>query len=76
MEALPFASCYVPDILVIHYFPVTGSNIDVAATGDWGESLAATREKTRRLPQEVMAARVEGSRCRGYRDSNALPCCN
>ena len=73
------ASTSIPDqftvpVLVIHYFPTNGPNIDLNKTGDWGESLAATREKTRRQTREVIQALEEGSRYRGYLGTNAIPC--
>jgi hypothetical protein len=53
---------------------VRGSNIDLAATGDWGESLAATRAKTQRQTREIISALEEGSRYRAFADTNAGPC--
>ena len=61
-------------VLLIHHFPVRGSNIDLAATGDWGESLAATRAKTQRQTREIISALEEGSRYRAFADTNAGPC--
>jgi hypothetical protein len=73
------AGAPVPDrfevpVLVLHFFPTNGASIDIKVTGDWGDTLANTREKTRRQTQEVMAALESGSRYRGYKDSNAVPC--
>ena len=61
-------------VLVIHFFPTNGQNIDIGKTGDWGQSLAATREKTQRQTREVLQALEEGSRYRGYLKTNANPC--
>jgi hypothetical protein len=61
-------------VLVVHYFPTNGLNIDVAVTGDWGETLVAPREKTRRQTAEVLAALTDGSRYLGFRDPQAKPC--
>ncbi|HEY5913756.1 MAG TPA: hypothetical protein VJA21_24470 [Verrucomicrobiae bacterium] len=74
----PRASEIVPDnfvipILVVHYFPTNGANVDVRVTGDVGESLEAIREKTRRQTREAMAELEDGSRYRGFVDSNAVP---
>ncbi len=60
-------------VLVVRYFPVAGDRIDLKATGDWGESLAATREKTERVTREVIQALEEGSRYHGYKDPAAVP---
>jgi hypothetical protein len=61
-------------VLVVQFFPTNGANIDVAVTGDWGASLASTRQKTLRQTSEIIAALQEGSRYRGFANSNALPC--
>jgi len=60
-------------ILIVKYFPVDGERIDVKVTGDWGDSLAATREKTERITRQTIAALEEGSRYHGYKDANARP---
>ena len=60
-------------VVVVKYFPVKGDLIDVAVTGDWGASLAETREKTERQTQQALAALEEGSRYHGYRDPKAQP---
>jgi hypothetical protein len=60
-------------VLVIHYFPTNGTNIDIGVTGDWGASLESTRRKTERQTREVIAALEEGSRYLGFRDSEAVP---
>lgn len=60
-------------VLVLHYFPTNGTNIDRTQTGDWGESLEFTRAKTKRQTQELVRALEEGSRYRAYVDSNAAP---
>jgi hypothetical protein len=46
------AGPYSIPVLVIHFFPTNGPNIDIARTGDWRESLAATRQKTERQTAE------------------------
>lgn len=60
-------------VLVLKYLPVKGDRIDVSVTGDWGETLAATREKTDRLTREVAAALTEGSRYHAYKNPDAKP---
>jgi hypothetical protein len=70
-ETVP--STFTVPVLVVHYFPTNGSNIDLKATGDWGASLAATREKTRRQTREVLAALEDGSRYLGFRNPAAPP---
>jgi hypothetical protein len=69
-------STFTVPVLVVHYFPTNGANIDAGVTGDWGESLAATREKTRRQTEAVLAALTEGSRYLGFRDPKAKPSVN
>lgn len=76
--ALGWSAAQVPDrftvpVLVIHYFPTNGTNIDIAITGDWGASLESTRGKTERQTREVIAALEEGSRYLGFRNREALP---
>jgi len=65
---------FVVPVLLIHYFPTNGPRIDISVTGDWGEALEATRQKTRRQTREIIAALEEGSRYRAFADSNAVPC--
>ena len=67
------SSPYNIKVLVLHYFPTNGDNIDIRITGDWGASLQETRNKTRRMTQEVCQALEEGSRYRGFADSQSLP---
>jgi hypothetical protein len=60
-------------VLVVKYFPVKGDRIDQTVTGDWGETLAATRKKTTVQTKEVIRALQEGSRYHGYKDKSAKP---
>ncbi len=60
-------------IIIVKYFPVDGDRIDIKVTGDWGDSLAATRDKTERITRQTIAALEEGSRYHGYKDANAKP---
>ena len=68
------AGPYSIPVLVIHFFPTNGPNIDIARTGDWGESLTATRQKTERQTAEIIQALGEGSRYQAYVNANARPC--
>lgn len=61
-------------VLVVSFFPTNGTNIDVRATGDWGGSLASTREKTERQTREVISSLEAGSKYKGYEDTNASCC--
>ncbi len=61
------------DVVVVRYFPVSGDRIDVRVTGDWGETLAATRAKCDALTRELCAKLEEGSRFRGYKNPKAVP---
>jgi len=62
---------FVIPILVIHYFPTNGTNLDIHVTGDVGGSLEAIRQKTKHQTQEAIAALEEGSRYRAFVNSNA-----
>jgi hypothetical protein len=57
---------FVIPILVIHYFPTNGANLDLRVTGDVGGSLEAIREKTQRQTREAMAALEAGSCYRAF----------
>jgi hypothetical protein len=60
-------------VLIVKYFPVKGDRIDAAVTGDWGETLEATRAKTDALTRTVAASLQEGSRFRAYANPSAPP---
>lgn len=60
-------------IVIVKYFPLDGDKIDINVTGDWGDLLSATREKTERITRQTTAALEEGSRYHGYKDKNAKP---
>jgi hypothetical protein len=75
VSAPPTASSAEPfriPVLVLQYFPTNGELIDIQVTGDWGESLAATRKKTRTLTDVVIEALEIGSRYKGYVDHSAV----
>lgn len=60
-------------VLVVKYFPVKGDRIDQAVTGDWGDTLQATRAKCDRIARTVAATLEEGSRFCAYKDPTARP---
>jgi hypothetical protein len=60
-------------IIIVKYFPVDGEKINIKITGDWDDSLAATRAKTERITQQTIRALGEGSRYHGYKDKSAKP---
>jgi len=60
-------------VVVAKYFPVKDDRIDKTVTGDWGETLEATRAKTERQTQGLITALTEGSRYRAYKDPAAKP---
>ncbi len=60
-------------IVIVKYFPLDGDRIDVRVTGDWGDLLSATREKTERITRQTITSLEEGSRYHGYKDRNAKP---
>ena len=64
---------FIIPVLVIHYFPTNGTNLDLGVTGDVGGSLEAIREKTQRQTREAIAALEEGSRCRAFLYTNVPP---
>ncbi len=70
-ERIP--SSFTLPVLVVHYFPTNGTNIDLQATGDWGASLEATRAKTLRQTREALRALEEGSRYLGFKNASARP---
>jgi hypothetical protein len=69
----PLPASFTVPVLVVHYFPTNGALIDQRVTGDWGDSLAATREKTRRQTREALEALEAGSRYLGFRNPAAQP---
>jgi hypothetical protein len=58
-------------ILVVKYFPVSGSNIDIAITGDVGAPLATIRQHTIDTTSGVIDALENGRRYHFYKDANA-----
>lgn len=68
-EGLPF----VIPVLLVHYFPANGGQLDARATGDVRGSLAAIRSHCRQATARVIQALQDGSRYHGYRDDTAPP---
>lgn len=64
---------YTIPVVAIKYFPVSGENIDISVTGDWGEGLDFTRAKTDRITGELARCLEEGSRYRAYKNTQAEP---
>ena len=60
-------------VIVIKYFPVDGDNIDKKITGDFGESLKFTRDKTDSITQRIIQTLESGSKYHGYKDTTAVP---
>lgn len=48
-------------IMIVKYFPVDGDSVDIRVTGDWGDTLGATRKKTERITHQTITALEEGS---------------
>ena len=63
----------VVPVLVLHYFPADGTNLDLRVTGDVGGSLEAIRDKSQRQTREVITALEEGSRYRAFLNPGATP---
>lgn len=66
---LPFR---VP-VLLVHYFPVRGDQIDRDTTGDVDDRLAEVRAHCLRTTDAVVRALERGSTYHGYKDSSAVP---
>lgn len=60
-------------VLVVRYFPAKDGKIDIAVTGDVGDSVDAVRAKTERMTGETTAALEEGSRWHAFKDPSAKP---
>ena len=63
---------YLIPVLVLHFFPTNGTNLDLRLTGDVGSPLETIRQKTQRQTQEALAALEEGSRYGAFRDPTAV----
>ena len=60
-------------VAVVSYFPRNGDRIDIKATGDWGETYAATKAKCTAMTAQAIGALEEGSRWHAYKDYTAAP---
>ncbi|MFC1563858.1 hypothetical protein ACFL6G_02925 [candidate division KSB1 bacterium] len=63
---------YLIPVLIVKYYPVNGSRIDINVTGDWGVSLSRTRGKVDGTILGVISALEEGSKYHGYKDVDAV----
>lgn len=66
---------YEMNVLVIKYFPLTsnGQNIDIATTGDVGESYQEIRQRTINVTNDLKSSLERATTYLGYKDSNAQP---
>jgi len=60
-------------VLLVHYFPVRGQQIDRSVTGDVGGTLEQLRGHTAQTTAQVIAALEQGSTYHGYKDPAAQP---
>lgn len=69
------SSAYQMNVLVIKYFPLTkdGKNIDIAVTGDVGESYEMIRQRTIDVTINLKNALERSTQYLGYKDSKTLP---
>ncbi|MBK8051384.1 MAG: hypothetical protein IPK16_32375 [Anaerolineales bacterium] len=73
IQPRPQDATFTVPVLLIHYFPVSGDQLDVRATGDVRGSLAEIRQHTERTTQRVLEALAQGSIYHGYKDPIAKP---
>lgn len=64
---------YTIPVLLLHYYPLAGSNIDRSITGDVGGSLRAVQQHTAKTTESVVAALERGSIYHGYKNPTARP---
>ncbi len=60
-------------VVVVKYFPVQDSLIDIEVTGDWGKGLEYTRHKTDSITQRLKDFLQDASRYHGYKNPDAQP---
>lgn len=63
-------------VLLVHYFPMSGAQIDSRITGDVGAPLTQVRTHTERTTQQVIKALERGSTYHGYKEPSARPSLN
>jgi hypothetical protein len=74
--ALPTSQAAAPftiPVLLVHYFPTRGDQLDRRTTGDVGASLAQIRQHTAQTTQTVIHALEAGSTYHGYKNPDAQP---
>ena len=60
-------------VVVVKYFPVKDSLIDIEMTGDWGKGLDYTRHKTDSITQRLTDFLQDASRYHAYKNPEAQP---
>jgi len=60
-------------VVVVKYFPVKDSLIDIEMTGDWGKGLDYTRHKTDSITQQLTNFLQDASRYHAYKNPEAQP---
>ncbi|MEJ2537772.1 MAG: hypothetical protein P8048_12120, partial [Calditrichia bacterium] len=60
-------------VVVVKYFPVKDSLIDIEMTGDWGKGLDYTRHKTDSITQRLTHFLQDASRYHAYKNPEAQP---
>lgn len=66
-------SSYDINVMVISYFPLTsdGKHINLAVTGDYGESYAATLQKTRDMTTHLVTSLTNATKYLAYKNDSA-----
>jgi len=64
---------WVIPVLLVHYFPTRGDQIDRRVTGDVAGSLTQIRQHTTQTTQQVIQALETGSCYHGYKATDAQP---
>lgn len=70
---LPSGAPYTIPVVLVHYFPAQGSQLDRNVTGDIGGTLDQIRRHTARTTQQVIETLENGSRYHGYKVPTARP---
>jgi len=60
-------------VVVVKYFPVKDSLIDIEVTGDWGKGLDYTRHKTDSITKRLTEFLQDASRYHAYKNPEAQP---
>jgi hypothetical protein len=66
---------FTMNVLVLKYFPLTsdGQNIDIAVTGDVGDTYASVRQRSIDVTNNLTVVLPNATRYRGYADASAPP---